>query len=151
MVSCHSTCAPTTTRASRTSSWLRPPSASGRRPRAEGAEVLLEQLALVDRGLQEGADPQHVIYEVVLKLGYSINATIEPLDVEGNRVYRVVDEVEGTHQAAASFFVCLDDELQDETIDALPLDKETTCVCLDTALDDSQKVNLAMGCLLKVI
>jgi len=24
-------------------------------------------------------------------------------------------------------------------------------VCLDTALDDSQKVNLAMGCLLKVI
>jgi hypothetical protein len=52
---------------------------------------------------------------------------------------------------AASFTICLDGELADETIDALPLDKETTFVCLDTALDDSQKVNLAMGCLLKVI
>jgi hypothetical protein len=49
------------------------------------------------------------------------------------------------------FFICLDDQLHDATIDALPLDKETTFVCLDTALDDSQKVNLAMGCLLKVI
>jgi adenine-specific DNA-methyltransferase len=123
-------------------------------PKGEEAEALEEQLALFDRGVAEDADPTDVIYEVILKLGYSLNAQIEPLDVKSNRVYRVVDEVDQTgetDQTAASFFVCLDDELQDETIDALPLDKETTFVCLDTALDDSQKVNLAMGCLLKVI
>jgi hypothetical protein len=101
--------------------------------------------------VEEDADPTDVIYEVILTLGYSLNARIEPLEVESNRVYRVVDEVEGTDQTAAAFIICLDDELQDETIDALPLDKETTFVCPDTALDDSQKVNLAMGCLLKVI
>jgi adenine-specific DNA-methyltransferase len=120
-------------------------------PEGEGAEALEEQLALFDRGVEEGADPTDVIYEVVLKLGYSLNGRIEPLELESNRVYRVVDEGEEGDEAAASFFVCLDDELADETIDALPLDKETTFVCLDTALDDSQKVNLAMGCLLKVI
>jgi hypothetical protein len=50
-----------------------------------------------------------------------------------------------------SFYICLDDDLENATLDALPLDKQTTFVCLDTALDDSQKVNLAMHCLLKVI
>jgi hypothetical protein len=69
------------------------------------------------------------------------------LDLEGNRVYRVTDEVDNP----ATFYICLDDELRDATLDALPLDKMTTFVCLDTALDDSQKVNLAMQCLLKVI
>ncbi len=120
-------------------------------PEGEEAGALEEQLALFDRGVAEDADPTDVIYEVILKLGYSLNAQIEPLDVENNRVYRVMDEVDEIDEAAASFFVCLDDELADETIDALPLDKVTTFVCLDTALDDSLKVNLAMGCLLKVI
>jgi hypothetical protein len=49
------------------------------------------------------------------------------------------------------FYICLDVELQDATIDSPPLDKETTFVCLNTALDDSQEVNLAVQCLLKVI
>jgi adenine-specific DNA-methyltransferase len=112
-------------------------------PESEEDEVLGEQLSLFDRGLKEDADPRHVIYEVILKLGYSLNAQIEPLELEGNRVYKVTDD--------RAFYICLDDELETATLDALPLDKLTTFVCLDTALDDSQKVNLAMGCLLKVI
>jgi adenine-specific DNA-methyltransferase len=136
-------------------------------PEGDGAEALGEQLALFDRGLEEGADPRHVIYEVILKLGYNLNAAIEPLELEGNRVFKVTDEmVPGTSPREASeatdagvpgtsqpshFFICLDDQLHDATIEALPLDNETAFVCLDTALDDSQKVNLAMQCLLKVI
>jgi adenine-specific DNA-methyltransferase len=119
-------------------------------PAGEAAEALGQQLSLFDRGLEAGADPIHVIYEVILKLGYSLNARVEPLDLESNRVYRVIDEEVSTVEPAR-FYVCLDDELQDATIGALPLDKETTFVCLDTALDDSRKVNLAMQCLLKVI
>jgi adenine-specific DNA-methyltransferase len=119
-------------------------------PAGETARALGQQLSLFDRGLEAGADPIHVIYEVILKLGYSLNACIEPLDLESNRVYRVTDEEVGASEPSR-FYVCLDDELQDATIDALPLDKEITFVCLDTALDDSRKVNLAMQCLLKVI
>jgi adenine-specific DNA-methyltransferase len=136
-------------------------------PEDEDPKALGDQLELFDRGLQEGADLLHVIYEVVLKLGYSLNAAIEPLDLESNRVFKVSDELmpgpslqEGSEATEAGvtsvlepadLLVCLDDELHDTTIDALPLDKETTFVCLDAALDDSQKVNLAMACLLKVI
>ena len=116
-------------------------------PAGEGVEALGKQLALFDRGLQAGADPRHVIYEVLLKLGYSLNARIEPLDLASNRVYRVTDAGDDP----ATFYICLDDDVQDATLDALPLDKATTFVCLDTALDDSQKVNLSMQCLLKVI
>jgi adenine-specific DNA-methyltransferase len=120
-------------------------------PENDRAEALEEQLSLFDRGLEEDADPLHVIYEVILKLGYGLNATIEQVDLESNRVYRVREE-EGPNKSGSSlFFVCIDDDLRDETIDALPLDEETTFVCLDTALDDSQKVNLAMTCLLRVI
>ena len=130
-------------------------------PEGEEAQALEEQLTLFDRGLEQGADPTDVIYEVILKLGYSLNARIEPLAMESNRVCRVTDEavpassssgaaVPGT-SGPSHFFICLDDHLHHATIDALPLDKETAFVCLDTALDDSQKVNLAMQCLLKVI
>jgi adenine-specific DNA-methyltransferase len=123
-------------------------------PEREGAGPLQEQLALFDRGVAADADLTDVIYEVILKLGYSLNAQIEPPEAESNTVYRVVDEVHEPHEdakKAASFFICLDDGMRDETINRLPLDKETTFVCLDTALDDSQKVNLAMQCLLKVL
>jgi hypothetical protein len=51
----------------------------------------------------------------------------------------------------ASFYVCLDDELADETIGALPLDEETMFVCLDTALDDSQRAKLVARYLLAAI
>lgn len=120
-------------------------------PEGEGAGALEEQLALFDRGVEEGSDPHDVIYEVILKLGYSLNARIEPLEVESNRVYRVTDEEGSDTSEPAQFYICLDDQLRDKTIDALSLDRETAFVCLDTALDDSQKVNLAMTCLLKVI
>ena len=47
--------------------------------------------------------------------------------------------------------LCLDAAIAVNTLDALGLDDETLFVCQDAALDDSQKVNPAMECLLKVI
>jgi hypothetical protein len=51
----------------------------------------------------------------------------------------------------SSFYLCLDDTLDAETLEALPLDAETVFICQDTALDDSQKVNLSLQCELRVI
>ena len=115
-------------------------------PAEQNVEELADQLSLFDHGLVEEADPQHVIYEVLLKEGYSLNAQIEPLELQRNQVFRVTDE-----DANCFFYVCLDEMIAIETVDALDLDRETRFVCQDTALDDSQKVNLAMNCLLKVI
>jgi adenine-specific DNA-methyltransferase len=129
-------------------------------PEDADAEALEQQLSFFDRGMEEGADPRHVIYEVTLKEGYSLNSSIEPLEIESNRVYQVTDEerreVPGTSEEPvtlepAYFYICLDDTVHQATVDALSLDKETVFICLDTALDDSQKVNLSLQCLLKVI
>jgi adenine-specific DNA-methyltransferase len=117
-------------------------------PAEENVEELADQLSFFDHGLVDGVSPQHVIYEVLLKEGYSLNAQIEELALApaGNQVYQVTDE-----SGAPFFYICLDGTIASETMDALRLERETTFVCLDTALDDSQKVNLAMQCQLKVI
>jgi len=111
--------------------------------------ALAEQLTFFDRGLEEGADPQHVLYEVILKEGYPLTSRIETLPLDTNRIYRVTDTRQ--EEDPPSFYLCLDAEVHTGTLDALPLDKETVLICLDSALDDSQKVNLAKQCLLKVL
>ena len=117
-------------------------------PQDADPDALEQQLALFDGGLEPDADPLHAIYEVILKEGYSLNARIEPVEtLKVSKTFRVYDEGDDE----AFFYICLDDEIHQAALDALPLDKETTFICLDTALDDSQKVNLAMQCLLKVI
>ena len=117
-------------------------------PQDADSDTLERQLALFDGGLEPDADRRHAIYEVILKEGYSLNARIEPVEtLKVSKTFRVYDEGDGE----TFFYICLDDEIHQAALDALPLDKETTFICLDTALDDSQKVNLAMQCLLKVI
>lgn len=115
----------------------------------EDADTLAQQLTFFDRGLEEGADPQDVLYEVILKEGYPLTARIDTLSVETNHVYRVTDTRQ--EEDPPCFYLCLDAEVCTATLDALALDKETVLICLDSALDDSQKVNLAKQCLLKVL
>ena len=124
----------------------------------EGATA--EQLALFQGGPAEDADPQHVLYEVILKEGYSLNAHIQDLGLASNTVFRVTDEAielpgseedEEEPAAPASLLICLDDEIRQETLDAMALERETVFICRDAALDDSQKVNLSLQCLLKVV
>ena len=117
-------------------------------PEDEGdAEALARQFEMFDNGLEAGADPLHVLYETLLKEGYDLVAPIEELTLAGSCVYRI-GPFDDTRPA---FYLCLEDALSDEVLDALPLNPETTFICLDTALDDSQKVNLSLRCNLKVI
>jgi adenine-specific DNA-methyltransferase len=115
----------------------------------DDAGALAQQLTFFDRGLEEGADPRDVLYEVILKEGYPLTSHIETLPLDTNRIYRVTDTRQ--EEDPPSFYLCLDAEVRAGTLDALPLDKETILICLDSALDDSQKVNLAKQCLLKVL
>ena len=118
--------------------------------RPEDAEALEAQLSYFDAGLKDGADRTHALYEVLLKEGYSLNARIEDLGLPTNRVDRIcqpADVVDANH----CFYLCLDDEIHDATLDVLPLDDQTVFICQDTALDDSQKVNLALQCILKTL
>lgn len=85
-----------------------------------------------------------VIYECIIKEGYSLNSKIEKTDLESNVVYKVTDE-------ELSFYICLDSVIHDKTIENLPLEKENVFICIDDALNDTKKSNLALQCNLKTI
>ena len=105
---------------------------------------LKKQLELFKSSLVSGYKEQDVIYECIIKEGYSLNSSIEKISVKTNKVYKVTD-------GELFFYVCLDQEVKDKTIDELKLKKEDMFICLDEALNDSRKKNLAIQCNLKTI
>jgi adenine-specific DNA-methyltransferase len=86
----------------------------------------------------------NVVYECIIKEGYSLNSNVEKMKVENNNVYKITDEEQ-------TFYICLDKEINKKIIDKLNINKETLFICLDMALDDSLKKNLSLQCNLKVI
>jgi adenine-specific DNA-methyltransferase len=108
-------------------------------------EELKKQAELFSKPLVDGYDDTDVIYEVIAKdMGYGLNSKIEKADVSTNKVYRVTD-------GDSSFFITLDAKINAKTLDRLDLQKDTTLVCIDDSLDDSQKNNISMRCNLKTI
>jgi adenine-specific DNA-methyltransferase len=88
--------------------------------------------------------PEDLVYEVALKEGYPLIANIETLDIDSNKVFKVsADE--------SYFYICLDSELLQTTIEQLKLDKETLLILRDKALTDEQAANLALQCKLKTL
>ena len=114
------------------------------------ADDLEQQLSYFDAGLKDAVDVQHVLYEVLLKQGFSFNSAIETLSRDGNTVYHVTQPPEEA-SGLIECYVCLDDEIAMTTLDALPLEEETLFICQDAALDDAQKVNLALQVELRVV
>lgn len=108
------------------------------------SDELKSQLTFFQSPLVDDYKNIDVIYECIIKEGYSLNSKIKKLDIESNVVYKVTDE-------ELSFYICLDSVIQDETIDNLPLEKENVFICIDDALNDTKKSNLALQCNLKTI
>jgi len=114
---------------------------------ATDAEAYVKQLAFFSDPLVDGWNPEGVIWEVAIKEGYGLNATIKQLEgVHDNTVWEVTDPDKGQY-----FLICLDSTLHQSTLAALPLTKEHVFVCLNRALDDTLAANLALQCRLKKI
>ncbi len=97
--------------------------------------------------LVPGWKPENVIWEVIIKEGFSLNSSIEkPSEIKGNTVYQVSDP-----ERCQSLRICLDDALKPATIKALSLGKDDLFICRDKALDDQAAANLALQCRLKTI
>ncbi|MBL7002313.1 MAG: site-specific DNA-methyltransferase, partial [Nitrosopumilus sp.] len=105
---------------------------------------LKEQLKLFEDPLIKNYNDIDVLYEIILKEGYSLNSKIETFREKPNKIYKVSDD-------EFFFYVTLDKKLDEKSIQNLNLDQNTMFVCLDSALDDSQKTNLNKLCKLKMI
>ncbi len=112
----------------------------------EGQEKkeLTKQMQLFKTPLVSGYKDLDVIYECIIKEGYSLNSQIEKTPIKTNKIYKVSD-------GEMFFYICLDKDIKDKTVDDLKLKKDTRFMCLDNALTDNKKTNLAVQCNLKVI
>jgi len=105
---------------------------------------LKEQLKLFENPLIENYKDIDVIYEIILKEGYSLNSKIEEFTNKPNKIYKITD-------GDFFFYVTLDQKLDTKSIEKLNLNENTMFACLDSAIDDSQKTNLNQRCKLKTI
>jgi len=95
--------------------------------------------------LIDDVDEMGVIYENIVKEGFSLNSNIVEGVKGGNKIYTITD---GSQQ----FSICLDQDIKNETVKFLANSaKGVTFICFDNALDDSAKANLGLALELKTI
>jgi adenine-specific DNA-methyltransferase len=115
-------------------------------PDSTWAAAVREMELFVDP-LLEGWGSDGVLYEVILREGFSLTSRVTPLtDVKTNRMLRVEDP-----DKDQAFLISLDDEIKDATLKALKLGKDDRVILRDVALTDTQIANLALQCRLKTI
>lgn len=97
--------------------------------------------------LKEGWDEEDLIAEVLLMQGYPLDSQIEELEeFEENQVLKITTDL-----FESRLFVCLDDQIQEGTIEKVDLSTEDTFACLDSALTDEAKMRISDAATLKVI
>ena len=109
----------------------------------------LEWLGMwVDQPLVSGWKEIDVIYEVMLKEGLNLNSKIEKIKIKDSEFYYVKDEEQNLE-----FYISFADKFSSETIEEIRTSKYKgkMFVFLDTALTDSDKINLSAFVRLKVI
>lgn len=109
-------------------------------------EKYLEQQKLfTERPLIDGYDPKMVVYEIALKEGYDLHATVSQEKI-GNISYWTVRG--GDRRIIISFA----DTLSYKDIESLEMNRERDLfVCLDSALTDTVKINIMRNWQVKTI
>lgn len=101
---------------------------------AHDAKEVAEQLDLHVQHIREGRSTEDMLWEILLKSGFSLTTPLETLMLEGKTVYAA---------AGGEMLVCLDDKLEVETIRAIADRKPSRVVVLDQgfAKNDQIKAN----------
>ncbi len=99
----------------------------------EGA-ALEKQLELHVHHIREGRTTEDILYEILLKSGFPLTASIKKTQLAGKTVYSVADN---------ALLICLDRELTMEAIRAIAEEKPERVVCLDEGFagNDQLKAN----------
>ena len=99
-----------------------------------------------DESLVKGYNNIDIIYEIIIKEGYSLNSKIEELKLSNISIFKVTDN-------GKLFYITFDDVDLNITKDKefMGISKDTLFVCFDNNLSDSTKDNLSLTFLLKTI
>lgn len=97
--------------------------------------------------LVPGWTPENLLTEILLLQGFPLDSRVRPLaEFQSNRVLEVTSEF-----CQHRLYVCLDEKIQPETVQAFQLRPEDILVALDSALSDEAKIRLADQVNLQVI
>jgi adenine-specific DNA-methyltransferase len=96
--------------------------------------------------LDSSVNPIDVVYENVVKEGFSLNSKVVEGSVDGNHLFIVTD-------GESEMRICLDLKISPESVKKLSSIefKGKTFVCYDNALTDSDKANISLNLELKTI
>ena len=110
----------------------------------KSAEELRKEIQTFESPLVSNYKVIDLVYEILVKEGFSPNSKFEKQKIGKNMIYKVTDK-ENT------MLVCLDEDIKDSTIESLGLTLQSVLICLDSSLNDSKKANLSEQCNLKTI
>lgn len=101
------------------------------------ADALAEQLRLYADHIVDGRSQEDILYELLLKAGLPLSANIEEKEVNGQRVFSVADGL---------LLICLEDEIDQETLRGMIKLKPEMVLCLDAAFkgNDQLKANIVL-------
>ena len=106
---------------------------------------LKQQMKLIlDKPLVDGFDEASVVYEILLKEGFSLNSQVKQEKLGDLTVWVIIDEDK-------KLVISFARSLTKPQIEKLHLEPEDTLVCFDSALDDTTKVNIIRNLNVKVI
>ncbi|MDP2837775.1 MAG: site-specific DNA-methyltransferase [Candidatus Moranbacteria bacterium] len=114
----------------------------------DDAEALKEQAKLfIDQPLVSGYDEQAVVYEILVKEGLDLNASVVRSVIPAQAGIQCwVVESDGK-----KLVVIFADKVTKDQVENLKLSPSDTFVCFDSALDDTTKINIARNLVMKVI
>lgn len=115
----------------------------------KGSDVneLMNLFAQQEDTLVEGWKPENLIIEIILQQGFPLHSKINSMDaMKDNKVIQIKSEF-----CNHMIFICLDKNVNDKTINDLPLTDKDIFICLDKALTDQQKVSLSDKGVIKTI
>jgi adenine-specific DNA-methyltransferase len=110
----------------------------------KNSQKLKNQLTLYEFPLIDDYKELDVVYECILKEGLDLNSTVEQISIDKNNVFRVNNETN-------LVYVMLEKQIDARIIKKLKITKDDILICLDSALSDSQKTNLASQFMLNTI
>lgn len=109
----------------------------------------LKELGLyVDQPTLATANALDIIYEIILKNGFSLNSKIDEIEIGSNKFHKVTDS-----ENNLEIFISLDPKIDDKSVEAIrtPKYRDKTFAFYDNSLTDSQKINLNTFVKLQVI
>lgn len=90
-----------------------------------------EQLDLFVENVKDGRTELDILYEIMLKSGFSLTTNVEDIELEGVKVYSVAEK---------SLFVCLIDKMNKKLIQAMVEQEPEQVICLDMAFHEQDEL-----------